>query len=113
LEAEKLKCGLDSKKTEALEPVKTVLDNFVNELNLSFEYLKRELSEQIKSIYISGGSAHLFQLEKFLGQNLNIPIRQWNPAQAFKLNSGLSQQVLERYSPDLAVAIGLALTKKS
>jgi type IV pilus assembly protein PilM len=112
-EAEKLKCSLDSKSAKAFQLIRTVLDNLVNELNLSFEYLKRELEEQIKFVYLSGGSVHLFQLDEFLSQNLNIPIRKWNPTQAFKLSPGLSQKVLEKHAPDLAVAIGLALAKRT
>jgi len=111
-EAEKLKCSLGSKSSKEFQLIRTVLDNLVNELNLFFEYLKRELEEQIKFIYISGGSAYLFQLDESLSQNLNITIRKWNPTQAFKLSSGLSQEVLEKHAPDLAVAIGLALIKK-
>lgn len=111
-EAEKQKCNLDSKSSKGFQLIKTVLDNLVNELNLSFEYLKRELEEQAKVMYISGGSAHLFQIDEFLAQNLNIPTQKWNPAHAFNLNSGIPQERLERYSLDLAVAIGLALAKK-
>ena len=111
-EAEKQKCNLDSKGSKAFQLIKTVLDNLVNELNLSFEYLKRELEEETGIMYISGGSAHLFQLEEFLSQNLNIPTQKWDPAIAFKLNSGIPQDKLARYSSDLAVAIGLALAKR-
>jgi len=111
-EAEKLKCSLDSHSTDALPVIRTVLDNLVNELKLSFEYLKRELEEEVEYIYISGGSARLFKLEELLSKNLDIPVRKWNPALAFRLPPNLSPEVLAKYTPDLAVAIGLALIKK-
>jgi type IV pilus assembly protein PilM len=112
LEAESLKCNLDNQKADALTILRTVLDNLMNELNLSLDYLKRELEEQVEYIYISGGSAHLFQLEEFLSKNLNIPVKKWNPAWALQLSPGLSQEKLVSYAPNLAVAIGLALAKK-
>lgn len=110
-DAEKLKRNLNGQDSKALQLVRTVLDNLVNELNLSFEYLKRELEERIQYIYISGGSVHLFELDKFLSENLNIPIRKWNPASAFKLRAGISPEALEKHASHLAVAIGLALIK--
>lgn len=111
-DAEKLKYNLNGQDPKATELINTVLDNLVNELSLSFEYLKRELSEEIQCIYICGGSAELFGLDKFLSENLNIPVKKWNPALALKLKSGLGQEDLEKQAPDLAVAIGLALIKK-
>jgi len=111
-EAEQLKRNLDGSNPKNLQLVRTILDNLVNELNISFEYLKRELAEPIECIYISGGSSNLFELDKFLSENLNITIKKWNPASAFKLKPGLSQEAFEKDAPDLVVAIGLALIKK-
>ena len=111
-EAEKLKCSFNGQDTKVLPLVRTVLDNLINELNISFEYLKRELEERVESIYISGGSSRLFQLEELLSQNLKVQVKRWNPAEVFKLSPGLSQDAFVRCAPDLAVAVGLALIKK-
>lgn len=113
-EAEELKYNPEkSKSPEITNLIKSVLDNLVNELRLSLEYFKRELEDEIGLIYIFGGSAHLYQLDAFLNQSLGIPIKRWSiPLGLFELKPRLSPDVLEKHSSDLAIAIGLALTKE-
>ena len=113
-EAENLKCGLDENRSkEIYAAIKPVLDNLANEVKLSVEYLKNELEEDIKLIYLFGGSAHLYNLDGYLADSLGMPIQKCNPASAFNVILGITPASIVEYSPNLAVAIGLALANKN
>jgi len=112
-EAENLKCGLgEARKEEVYKLIQPVLDNLINEVKLSVEYLMKELAEDVRLIYIFGGSARLFNLDNYLSHALGIPIRKWSLAEAFSLSPKITPEAIKKNSPDLAVAVGLALTKK-
>lgn len=112
-EAEQLKCELGSNKnSDACKLINSFLDNLVNEIKLSLEYLRKELEDEVGSVYIFGAGSHLYRLEEILAQNLGVPVIKWDIANSFDLGPRLSRQALIKYSLDLGVAIGLALTKE-
>jgi len=108
--AQELKHNFNGDNEEVVSLIKNSIVNLTNEIRFSFEYLKRDLEEQIKTIYISGGSSHLYKIKEFLSQDLGINVEIW------RLNGSLRQNLinpgndLERYFPELVVALGLVLS---
>jgi type IV pilus assembly protein PilM len=98
LKAQELKHNFDGQDQDILAVLKYSVSNLINEIKLSFEYLKRDLEKDVKIIYISGGSSHLYGIKEFLSHDLGIKVETW------KLNANLGGH------PELAVALGLVLS---
>lgn len=108
--AQELKHSFDANDTEVLNIIKNSFSNLVNEIKLSFEYLKRDFDTEVNAVYVCGGSSYLFGIEEFLKKDLGIYTEIW------KLNNNLFQEGkdsnggLEKHFAELAVAVGLALS---
>lgn len=109
LNAQELKHNFNGDDQEILAVIKNSVANLNNELKLSFDYLKRDLEEEIKAIYISGGTAHLYGIKDFLNQDLGINVETWRVNKNLR-QRGNPEKKLESYFPELAVSIGLVLT---
>ena len=83
--------------------------SLANEINLSFEYLKEELGEQVETIYICGGSLHLYGIEKFLREILQVRIETWKSDEKFYFASDNFRKEWEECFFELVVALGSAL----
>ncbi|MFA6281959.1 MAG: type IV pilus assembly protein PilM, partial [Candidatus Omnitrophota bacterium] len=106
--AEELKCGAqgDSLFETVLAPD---LNTLVDEITLSIEYAKKNYDlKEIKSIYLSGGSSKLKNLDKFLENKLKIKVDRWNPFATAKKPKNLD--ILEAYYSDLILALGVAIS---
>ena len=88
--------------------IKNSVTNLNNELKLSFDYLKRDLEEEIKTMYISGGTSHLYGLKDLLSQDLGINVEMWKLNKNFR-QRGNPEEKLDTYFAELAVPIGLVL----
>lgn len=107
--AETMKYNIGEEDKDILKLIKVVLENLCNELIISFEYIKKEIGDNVETIYVSGGSIYLYDMVKFLNSRLGIRVKQWDFNRAFELETKLPPQKLETIFPSLAVAIGLAL----
>jgi len=113
-EAETLKTGvtLPGISEEARLPVlKSVSEIIVLEIQRTFDFFRATAAgEQIRKIYLAGGSAKVFGLTELLQQELGLPVEQLNPLQRIKYDElGPVGEVVSANPPRLAVAIGLAL----
>lgn len=108
-EARKCKHNFNGRDEEISLAIKAGINNLTNEIALTCEYLKRELRSQISSIYLSGGLAHLHQVEGCLSQGLGIPVAGWKIGAAFRLGPRNSREDLEKDFAELVVGLGLAL----
>lgn len=108
-QARKAKHDFNGSDEEISLAIKSGVNNLINEIALTCEYLKRELKSQISSIYLSGGLAHLYGIEGWLGQGLGIPVAGWKAGAAFGLGPKNSREDLENNFAELVVALSLAL----
>ncbi|MBU4305872.1 MAG: type IV pilus assembly protein PilM [Candidatus Omnitrophica bacterium] len=107
--AEATKYNIGEEDKDIIRLIKIVLENLCNELNISFEYIKKEIGKEISVVYLSGGSLRLYDAEKFLEHSLGLKVKRFNFSNVFNFNGNISPQELELVLPELVVAAGLAL----
>jgi len=113
-EAETLKTGvtLPGISDEARLPVlKSVSEIIVLEIQRTFDFFRATAAgEQIRKIYLAGGSARVYGLTDLLQQELGLPVEQLDPLHRIKYDAaGPIGEVVSANPPRLAVAVGLAL----
>jgi type IV pilus assembly protein PilM len=112
-EAETLKTGvtLPGISDEARLPVmKSVSEIIVLEIQRTFDFFRATAAgEQIRKIYLAGGSARVYGLTDLLQQELGLPVEQLNPLHRIRYNEAEFGQIVSANPPRLAVAVGLAL----
>lgn len=107
-EAEGIKVGMPTEVQNNLEPLLTPLGR---ELRASIDFFEHQHDKTVGQVFISGGSARSDFIVQALQTELMAPCKSWNPTSF--LNMALPpQQVgeIEQVAPQLAVAIGAAVT---
>lgn len=77
LKAQELKHSFDGQDQDIGALIKSGITNLTNEIRMSFEYLKREMDQEISMLYLSGGVARLSGIKEFLEQDLGVKARYW------------------------------------
>jgi type IV pilus assembly protein PilM len=113
-EAETLKTGvtLPGISDEARLPVlKSVSEIIVLEIQRTFDFFRATAAgEQIRKIYLAGGSARVYGLTDLLQQELGLPVEQLDPFHRIRFDAaGAMGETVSSNPPRLAVAVGLAL----
>lgn len=104
-EAEKLKREEGDEVASALSPV---LENLFAEIRRSLNYYRSQPEgAEITRVILSGGSAGLKNLDKFLSQRLGVPVEIADPLSQVKYDSTIFK--LKEILPSFSVAVGLAL----
>lgn len=109
-DAENIKCDPKDRGEEILSIVTPALNNLLGEVSLSFSYYEDQLERGIDKVFLSGGSAKLKNLDKFLSSNLGMEVVTWSPIAKLKVNPELNLERLKACLPMLTVSIGLALS---
>lgn len=94
--------------------IANAVKSLIEEIQRSIDYYQTQSEEKIVSrIVLSGGSAKLNNLDKFMSQELHIPVEIHNPFRGEKVSTDLfSGEELVEESPSLVVAFGLALRRE-
>lgn len=95
--------------------IANAVKSLIEEIQRSIDYYQTQSEEKIVSrIVLSGGSAKLKNLDKFMSQELHIPVEIHNPFSSERVNTNLfSGGELVEDAPSLVVAFGLALRKEN
>lgn len=108
-EAEVLKHTPGERREDIVNILAPVLEKFVSQIRMSFDYFETQFGKDVERLYISGGTSYLFNIIDVLGDNLGIEAKMWNPFEGLKSAEPIKEM---SESPALfAVAIGLALRK--
>ncbi len=111
-EAEQMKLDLSKDEAVAAPPVvESFLQPILNEINYSVGEFRRQEEHQMakmEKIIITGGSAHLPGVVKYLGDKLNVNTYVGDPWARVAVPEAL-RPVLDDIGPRFAVAIGLAM----
>lgn len=84
--------------------MRPVLERLLNEIQRSVDYFKERFSlKGIDRIYLSGGTARLKNLSRYLSQSLGVEAEVFDPSVYFQ------SEVMGGLSPQLTGALGLAL----
>jgi type IV pilus assembly protein PilM len=107
-EAEGIKVGMATEVQSALESVLTPLGR---ELRASIDFFEHQQDRAVSQAFIAGGSARSELILETLQHELMIECKTWNPAACLQMNLSSEQSAeLEHVAPQLAVAIGTALS---
>ena len=109
-DAENIKCNPQQRQEEILAIMAPALNNLLGEISLSFSYYEDQLERGINKVFLSGGTAKLKDMDKFLSSNLGMEVVSWDPTVNLQLNPAFNQERLKSCLPMLAVSIGLALS---
>jgi type IV pilus assembly protein PilM len=87
-----------------------VLVDLAAELRRSVEYYRTRFQNQPEKIFITGGSAKIKNLDKYLTNELGIPVEVADPVANLTVTSArYSEQYLKEVSPLFTVSLGLAI----
>ncbi|MBU1083801.1 MAG: type IV pilus assembly protein PilM [Candidatus Omnitrophota bacterium] len=109
-EAEKAKSVPDESLGDDVRAIQIqVIKEIVNELHLSFGYFENRYNKRVSKIYCSGGAVSQKDKIALIGKELGMDIKGWDPIGRIKLDETIPEEEILSVSPQLAVAIGLAL----
>lgn len=107
---EKLKINAEK---EAADKIKAAIDsvftNLAGEIRSSFDYYESQSTSSVEKIFLSGGGAKLYGFKDMLANVLGITADFWDPFKAITLSAKIDSAKVKETSPELAVAVGLAL----
>jgi type IV pilus assembly protein PilM len=107
-EAESIKIGIANEVEAVLEPLITPLGR---ELRASIDFFEHQQDRTVSQVYLCGGSARSDFVIRMLRQELVAECQAWNPTASLELALSPEQAAeIEFVAPQLAVAIGAALT---
>ncbi len=82
-----------------------VLEDIGSEIRLSFDYHENQYDQEVKEVYISGGTVLFPGIDNMLAQIFNLPIKVWDPTEGLELTGpGAGAGA----NSDMAIAMGLA-----
>jgi type IV pilus assembly protein PilM len=84
-----------------------VLEDIGSEIRLSFDYHENQHDQEVKEVYISGGSVLFPGIDTMLQQIFNLPIKVWDPTEGLEI-TGFNPGGMAGANSDMAIALGLA-----
>ncbi len=109
-EAEGLKLKPESDKADKItKAIESVLTGLAAEIRTSFDYYESQSSTTVGKIYLSGGGGLFPGLKDMLAGLLGIEVECWDPFKKIIIPESIASDKLKALSPQLAVAVGLAL----
>jgi type IV pilus assembly protein PilM len=113
-DAEKLKQGheVPNVPPDAKTPhIRSVSEILLLEIQKTFDFFRQTTStENIRHIYVAGGTAKIEGLTDLLKQEFNVPVEIMNPFQKVTFNTAkFDPNYMDEIAPRMAVAVGLAL----
>ncbi|MBI3252078.1 MAG: type IV pilus assembly protein PilM [Candidatus Omnitrophica bacterium] len=113
-QAEALKKNRDPQNMNDLKiATQKGFESLTEELKHSIDYFENETSEELKTIWMSGGGALSVGVAEHLSAELGRPAALWNSIQKIQAVPGVDQKVLAEHYPELAVVLGMALRGKA
>jgi len=84
-----------------------VLEDIGSEIRLSFDYHENQYDQEVKEVYISGGSVLFPGIDTMLAQIFNLPVKVWDPTEGLEITS-FNPGGMGGANSDMAIALGLA-----
>ena len=104
-DAEKMKRDPGGAFESMQDAMLPVLEDIGSEIRLSFDYHENQYDQEVKEVYISGGTVLFPGIDNMLAQIFNLPIKVWDPTEGLEINGPGSGSGL---NSDMAIAMGLA-----
>ncbi|PWU21920.1 MAG: hypothetical protein C5B50_00580 [Verrucomicrobia bacterium] len=107
-EAEGIKVGMPSEVQSHLEALVAPLGR---ELRASIDFFEHQQDKAVTQVFLSGGSAKSEFIVQVLHSELMVECKPWNPVSFLKMSLPPQQAAeIDQVGPQLAVAVGAALT---
>lgn len=84
-----------------------VSEDIGGEIRLSFDYYENQYEQEVKEVYMSGGSVLFPSLDSMFTQIFNLPTKLWDPTEGLEI-AGANPIGLGGTNSEMAVAMGLA-----
>ncbi len=108
--AEALKFEPGEEKMKKLSScVEPVFSNLAGEVRISCDYYESQSASSVEKIFLSGGTSMFSGLPEYLASLLGVEVAYWDPLKRINVAKGANGEKIKALSPQLAVAIGLAL----
>jgi len=108
--AEDIKLKPESDKADKItKAIESVLTGLAAEIRTSFDYYESQSSSTVDKIFLSGGGSFFPGLKDMLAGLLGIEVEYWDPLKKIIIPESLASEKLKTLSPQLTVAVGLAL----
>ena len=117
-EAERLKCGRHdlfaadtaAEDDDLLRPLDLLIEELAREVNRTLEYYRmHNPAATVDRIVVCGGGARLDKLLPQLAGHLELPVALHNPLESMDVAAAFEPRQLKQVSPQLSLALGLAL----
>lgn len=111
-EAEKVKTSIrEAPPPEVAEVLQSAGESLGNEIHQSIEYWAQTApDEKVSRLFLSGGGAKTFGLDKVIGEKTGLPTEILNPFKSIEYSpKAFDESYLNDIAPSAAVAVGLAL----
>ncbi len=115
IEAEQLKL---SKETDKISPddLNQIVSSVVSEWSIEIRraldfYYSANPDEEIKSIVLSGGGAHVEEFRQLLAAETSSEVETINPFKKLDVSERFDHSYLEQIAPQAAICMGLALRR--
>ncbi len=87
-----------------------VLNKLLGEIRRSFDYYETQSRKKtVERVVLSGGSAKLRNMNRFLANKLGIPVEYFSPFRNIEILKGIDSEFLTEKELQLGVGLGLAL----
>lgn len=103
----------DDRSVRISEAITPVLNKMLSEIRRSFDFYENSIKKKpITKVILSGGSAKLKNLDRFLSDKLGVPVSVSDPFKTIQTSlKGIDLESLQDAAPMLAVGVGLALRR--
>lgn len=85
------------------------LANLAHEIRTSFDYYESQGASSVVKIFLSGGGSKCSGLKDMLANLIGIEAEYWDPLRQINISHNIDLEKVKDISPQLAVAVGLAL----
>ena len=85
-----------------------ILDDMVNEVNISFDYYENQFDKEVDEVYLTGGMAGMAFMAEYLAKALGKPCTRWDPAAGLEIRKPVTQEMMDQYYNRLTIPLGLA-----
>lgn len=84
-----------------------VLEDIGSEIRLSFDYHENQHDQEVKEVYVSGGTVLFPGIDTMLSQIFNLPVKVWDPTEGLEI-AGFNPGEMAGANSDMAIAMGLS-----
>jgi type IV pilus assembly protein PilM len=92
-----------------VDAITPILGDLVTELRRSLDYFRGNSGHGVERMILCGGTARLRGLDRFLSEQLGIPVSIGDPLRSVNITAKVDPKYAQEVSPLFSVSLGLAV----